>query len=102
MSANGQNGDGLIQLPRAELPEGADLGLRLEIVAPVEGNMLLFYQTKAEPRFGRARALAVNLEKGSNRLCIRTRAAGLWGALQVRLSTNGAYTLQAFEMRAAR
>jgi hypothetical protein len=95
-------GDGLIRLPPADLPEGADLGLRLQIVAPSEGNMILFYQTKAEPRFARMRALAVNLVKGENLLRLRTRAPGLWGALQIRLSTNGAYTLQAFEMRVAR
>jgi hypothetical protein len=95
-------GDGLIVLPSANLTEGADLALKIEIVAPSEGNALLFYQTRTEPRFARVRCLAVNLEKGPNRLLVRTRANGLCGGLQVRLSTNGGYTLRAFEMRSAR
>jgi hypothetical protein len=95
-------GDGVIALPDAQLPEGADLAVRLRIVAPAAGNVLVFYQTKAEPRFARTRALALNLEQGTNRLCFRALAPHLWGGLCIRLGATGTYTLEDFEMRAAR
>lgn len=95
-------GDGLVVLPNASLPDGADLGLRLQIVAPNEGNLVLFFQTKTEPTFARIRSLVVNLQQGLNLLRLRTRAPGLDGGLKVRLSSNGTYLLQAFEMRVAR
>ncbi len=95
-------GDGLITLPDALLADGRDLGLHMRIDAPSEGNMLVYYQTKPEPRFARLRVLAVNLSAGANDLVLRTRAPGLFGGLQIRLSAAGVYTLRAFEMRSAR
>jgi hypothetical protein len=95
-------GDGVVDLPAVALPPDADLAVHLVLVAPFDGPLHLYFQTKTEPRYGRARALALDLRRGENDLHLRLRVPELTGAVRLHCAGSGDYLLRALELRLAR
>jgi hypothetical protein len=75
--------------------------LRLNITAPFDATMELYFLTKREPQYGRGRALALDLRRGENDLYLRLLVPELTGAVRMRLSGPGDFLLRGFEMRVA-
>jgi alginate O-acetyltransferase complex protein AlgJ len=95
-------GNGVLELPPAELAPGAELALHVDITAPSATSLTVFYQLADDLQFKRSRAAAIRLAEGRNDLHFRVREQGVGGAIKLHVAASGAYVLHAIEARSAR
>ncbi len=94
--------DGVIRVPIPTPPDGSLLALHLSVAAPAEGLLVLYFQTRTEPAFSRARSITMNLEAGMNDLFLRLWIPGLSGNLGIYPGSGGSGRLRTLEMRLSR
>jgi hypothetical protein len=93
---------GVIDLPVADVPRGQQLALHVDVTAPAQTVMTMFYQLSHDRRFARTRMAMMVLEPGRNDLCFRLRMPDVWGPIKMRVGeSKGTYVLHSLEARAA-
>ncbi len=94
--------NGLIEMPVADVPPGQQLALHIDITAPRQTVLTIFYQLSHERRFARRRLAMTVLEAGRNDIRFRLRMPEVWGPIKVRIGAKGTYVLHSIEARAAK
>jgi hypothetical protein len=92
--------DPRIILPPLDFPEHARPMLRVDITAPADTVLQVFFATADAPGYCEAHSLVAPLRKGRNRVCLELPALDLVGRLRFDPGTTpGEYTLHSFELR---
>jgi hypothetical protein len=92
---------GLIELPVADVPPGQQLALHVDITAPKQTMLTIFYQLSHERRYARSRMAVTILQAGRNDVRFRLRMPDVWGPIKMRVGADGTYMLHSIEARAA-
>lgn len=92
--------DPSVILPRFDFPERARLALRVDITAPTDTVLQVFFATVAEPGYLESRSVSTALRKGRNRVILELPELDLAGRLRLDPgAAPGEYTLHSFEVR---
>lgn len=92
--------DPSIILPPFEVPERARLALRVELTAPVDTVLQLFFTTVDDPVYTASRCVSTPLVKGRNRVHLGLYEPDLAGRLRLDPgAAPGEYTLHSLEVR---
>jgi hypothetical protein len=92
--------DPCIILPPFDIPERARLALRVEITAPADTVLQVFFTTVADPVFSASRCVSAPLVKGRNRVSLELPELDLAGRLRLDPgAVPGEYTLHSVEVR---
>ncbi|MCK6448854.1 MAG: hypothetical protein L6Q99_20865 [Planctomycetes bacterium] len=94
--------EGTLLLPRFEPVEGETPVLRIQVDAPFDTKLDVFYKTREEPAWSRKRAYQLELHRGPNEVFVELLAPGLLGDLRIRPGRSaGRFVFHAIELRSA-
>lgn len=93
--------NGLIDLPVADVPHGGQLALHVDITAPKQTMLTIFYQLSYARTYARSRMAATLLQPGRNDVRFRLRIPNVWGPIKMKVGADGKYLLHSIEARAA-
>ncbi|HVY62393.1 MAG TPA: hypothetical protein VHF22_12110, partial [Planctomycetota bacterium] len=92
--------DPQVILPAFDFPARAPVVLRVDLTAPADTVLQVFWATAAAPDYAEARSLVAPLRKGRSRVCLELPGGDLAGRLRLDPGTvPGAYTLHSLEAR---